>query len=561
MMLLSLTCSNPDFKSLNFNKDLSIVVGVSLNKEKRDTTNGVGKSLTLDMIHYMLNAKFKSKNIKNFLEEYGTFKLDFLHNNKNYTVKKNFKEKKWIVNDREYNSNQYKKLLNDIFKDSINLDTISFREAFNCFARRNGYFETLCQQGVSENDYNQRLVNLALLGIDTGLQEQHYQIKTKIDSLKAIQKELKKQESEVPKKNIKDIDDEIKKLEDSLNRFVIAKNYNELKSSADELTDTLNDIRNKIYSLQKLIDLKKINLNSSTNINLDLEAIKDIYNEAKFFFEDRITKRLDEAQNFHNQLVENRKNRLNLEIKDLNENIEKLKIEQKEIEYRRDNILKDLNNSGALEERDSLKDRILTLEKEKKDLEIYITTLEKFQKDEADLNLKIAKIKKEALEYLEKNRDYLNRLENKFRDIVKVFYNNDGGVLQIQTTKSAKSIFNINITIPHDDSDSTSRVKTFCYDMLLYRLNPSMFGFLAHDGELFSEMDKRQKANIFKIIIDEVRNKKLQYFLNIGDSSFREILKDDTGILSSQDKDFIKSKVILEINENPKSWLFGKDFN
>ena len=46
-----------------------------------------------------------------------------------------------------------------------------------------------------------------------------------------------------------------------------------------------------------------------TNINLDLEAIKDIYNEAKFFFEDRITKRLDEAQNFHNQLVENRKNR------------------------------------------------------------------------------------------------------------------------------------------------------------------------------------------------------------------------------------------------------------
>lgn len=561
MMLLSLTCDNPNFKNLNFNNDLSVVVGVSLSKKTKDTTNGVGKSLTLDMIHYMLNATLKSEKIKKFLGEYGTFKLDFLHNKKSYTVEKNFKEKRWIVNDRECTSKQYPKLLNDIFKDSINLDIISFREAFNCFARRNGYFETLCQQGVSENDYNQRLVNLALLGIDTGLQEQHYQIKIKIDSLKAIQKELKKQEHEVPKKNIKDIDDEIKKLEDSLNRFIIAKNYNELKSSADELTGALNDIRNKIYSLQKLIDLKKINLNSSTNINLDLEAIKDIYNEAKFFFEDRITKRLDEAQNFHNQLVENRKNRLNLEIKDLNENIEKLKIEQKEIEYRRDNILKDLNNSGALEERDSLKDRILTLEKEKKDLEIYITTLEKFQKDEADLNLKIAKIKKEALEYLEKNRDYLNRLENKFRDIVKVFYNNDGGVLQIQTTKSAKSIFNINITIPHDDSDSTGRVKAFCYDMLLYRLNPSMFGFLAHDGELFSEMDKRQKANIFKIIIDEVRNKKLQYFLNIGDSSFREILKDDTGILSSQDKDFIKSKVILEINENPKSWLFGKDFN
>lgn len=35
MMLLSLTCDNPNFKNLNFNNDLSVVVGVSLSKKQK----------------------------------------------------------------------------------------------------------------------------------------------------------------------------------------------------------------------------------------------------------------------------------------------------------------------------------------------------------------------------------------------------------------------------------------------------------------------------------------------------------------------------------------------
>ena len=560
MTLLSLICDNPKFKALKFNKDLNIVVGKQLNQDQKDTINGIGKSLSLEMLHYMLNAGISQK-MQDFLKDYGNFKLSFVHDNKGYVVEKNFKENEWIVNDKSYNKTGYANELNKIFSNTINSDKISFRQVFNCFARRSGHYDTLRQQNIEPNDYGQRLVNLFLLGVDIRLQEENHKLKETLNSLKIAKKELEKYEKQVPKKNIKDIEDEIRSTQENLNLFVVAKNYNELKERANSLTEDLNNIRNEIYRLQRNVAIKEANLLTSENISIDLEEIKNIYDEAKVFFEDKVLKRLNEAQNFHNQLAKSRKDRISAEIDEIRQKLKELEDERDLIGSQRDGLLKDLKNSGALEERDTLKDRILTLEKEKKDLEIYSVTLENFQKDKTDIDYKIAEIKKDTIKYIEDNKLKLDAIENKFRDIVKKFYNNNGGSLKITMAQNAKNLFNIDVEIPKDGSFSIGNVKTFCYDMLLYTLNTNILGFLAHDGELFSEMDKRQKATIFKIILDEVRDNNLQYFVNIGDTSFNEILNDDTGILNNEDKKFIESKVILQISEDQNTWLFGQKFD
>ena len=560
MILLSLICDNPRFKALKFNKDLNIVVGKQLNHDQKDTVNGIGKSLSLEMLHYMLNATVSQK-MKDFLKDYGKFSLSFIHGNKNYTVEKKFGENKWNINDKKYNQKTYATELNNIFSQTIKSNKISFRQVFNCFARRSGYYDTLRQQGMDINDYNQRLVNLFLLGMDIKLQEENYKLKNALKSLNDAKTELEKYEKQAPKRNIKDIEDEILSTQENLNRFIVAKNYNELKERANSLTGNLNNIRNEIYKLQTNMAIKETNLLTSENISIGLEEIKNIYDEAKIFFEDKVFKRLNEAQAFHNQLAKSRKDRISAEIDEIRQRLKELEHDRDMIGDQRDQLLKDLKNSGALEERDVLKDRILTLEKEKKDLEIYSVTLENFQKDKTNIDYKIAEIKKDTIKYIEDNKLKLDAIENKFRDIVKKFYNNNGGSLKITMTQNAKNLFNIDVEIPKDGSLSIGNVKTFCYDMLLYTLNPNILGFLAHDGELFSEMDKRQKATIFKIILDEVRDNNLQYFVNIGDTSFNEILNDDTGILNDEDKKFIESKVILQISEDQNTWLFGQKFN
>lgn len=154
------------------------------------------------------------------------------------------------------------------------------------------------------------------------------------------------------------------KLESQLKNFIIAENFDLLKQKADDLTAQLNDIRNKIFYLDNTLKRKEISLKDSKNEIIDNLKIEHIFNEANFFFKEMVTKRLEEAQDFHTNLINNRKKRLTTEINELKLLLIKLNTEKDNISIERDNILKDLNNSGTLEERDSIKDRIKTFKLE-----------------------------------------------------------------------------------------------------------------------------------------------------------------------------------------------------
>jgi uncharacterized protein YydD (DUF2326 family) len=244
--------------------------------------------------------------------------------------------------------------------------------------------------------------------------------------------------------------------------------------------------------------------------------------------------------------------------------IEKLQIDMTSISEKRDNILKDLNNRGALEERDTLKDRIKTLEDEKNDLEKYERILREFKKDKSSLKVDDAIIKQESLSYLEKKYKYLENIEKKFRNLVKQFYDTEGGSFRIDEAPTAKYLFNINSHIPKEGSQGVGEVKIFCYDVLLYQLNKDLLNFLAHDGCLFSEMDRRQKSTIFKVILELIKDNNFQYFLNIGENTLKEILdkNNEINILSDEEKETIAKSIILPLSDKEeKNWLFGESFD
>lgn len=570
MKLLQLTSDNPKFKTLNFKDGLNIVVGTQLTDEQKKTINGLGKSLSLSLIHYMFGSKFKTsseRKLEQYLSEYGIFELSLLHNNQEYTIRKDFSKSEFYINDEKIAKANYPSKLTEIFLGD-NCE-ISFKQLFNCFSRRfssevSYYSNVLTQQGRPLEDYYQKMSNLFLLGVNLSLVKRNFDIKDKLSKLKSAEKTLKEYEKKLDKNNINDIKDEIKRLEEQLDKFIIAENYDSLKQEADILTQNINDFRNKIYIISKKIKMKKLNLESSENIDVDIEKIKEIYDEANFFFEEKITKRLEEAQEFHNNLIQNRKKRLSIELNDLN--IELIKSEQsmQEISTKRDSIIKDLDNSGALEERDSLKDRIKTLEEEQKDLEKYEHILNEFKKDKVQLEMNETIIKKESLSYLEKNHNRFEEIEQKFRTLVKRFYDNTGGSLKIVETPTAKYLFDIISDIPKQGSQGVGEVKIFCYDVLLYLLNPKLLEFLSHDGCIFSEMDKRQKTMIFKLITELVKTSSLQYFINVGDSTLNEVLDKNKqiNILSEEEKKVIEDSIILELNDiEPKNWLFGESFN
>lgn len=566
MKLLQLTSDNTDFKTLNFNPNLNIVAGLQLSEKDKDTINGIGKSSTLTLLHLMFGSKLDSKKpkeakLKKFLKTYGTFYLTFTHKGKEYEIKKDFSQTDYYINDEKITQTDYPSKLSEIFLEKRH--DLKFKQIFNCFARRFGgdyYSDPLRQQGQPLNDYYQRFVNLKLLNIEMDLVKEKFSVEDKIAKLDKAKSIIEEYQEALDTTNLKDLKDEFESLKKDKSNFIIAKNYDHMKIESDELTKELNQLRDKIQKIKNLLQKKEQNLLVSENINIDASEIENLYNEAFFFFDSKITKRLEDAQKFHNTLISNRKKRIEIEIKELTIELNDLNIEVEKIANKRDASLEILNNSGALEEYNSIEERIKFLNSEIQKLTKYEETLNDFKKDKSALNVESAKIKEKSILYLTKEKEFLGSIEDKFREIVKRFYDNHGGSLELKETKSAKYLYDIAVEIPRGSSQAIGEVEIFCYDVLLYKLNQGILNFMAHDGYIFSEMDPRQKATIFKVILELIENNDLQYFINIGENSLNEVLEQK--VLSDKEKEQISKSIILELyDKNPKNWFFGQEFN
>ena len=104
MKLLQLTSENPKFRAINFESGLNIVVGSQLTAEQKKSINGIGKSMSLSLIHYMFGSTFKTKSekkLEEYLAKYGAFELTFSHKKKEYRIKKDFSQSEFYINEEK----------------------------------------------------------------------------------------------------------------------------------------------------------------------------------------------------------------------------------------------------------------------------------------------------------------------------------------------------------------------------------------------------------------------------------------------------------------------------
>lgn len=572
MKLLKLSSNNPKFQTVRFSSGLNIVAGLQVSESEKETYNGVGKSFSLTLIHMMFNAKLKTqgqseKKILNFLKNYGTFFLDFEVNGRGHQISKNFKETHYYIDDRKVRITNYSGELTKLMVDVNPGANISFKNILNAFARRYGgsyYEDAALQQGQPTTNFHQNLVNFWLLGLDTRLVVEKKSINERLKKLKTLRGEIEAFEEGIETNNIKDLKDELDIVKQQKDAFVIAENYDKFEANADALTQQINGFRDDRQRLINSLTIKNKSLVQAKALDIDLDKVTRVYEEAQFFFKEQVKVRLGEAQTFHQNLMNNRVSRFESEIASLTAKIELLDIKIKPIEKSRDLILKDLSSKGALDEYNSINERIKTIEAQISELGKYAELIESFKNDEAALELKSAELKANATTYLHDSNQKLDVIENTFRRLVKRFYQNQGGNLTVTLAKDAKYLFDLDVFVPKDGSQGVNEVKIFCYDFLLYELNPRLLGFIAHDGCIFSEMDPRQKSTIFKVALDYINHMDLQYFVNIGQSSLEEVLdrENKLNILNDEQKRQIKQGVRLELyDKDPENWLFGQSFS
>jgi uncharacterized protein YydD (DUF2326 family) len=568
MQLIKLSANKASFKTVNFNQTgLSIIVGKKENKKNLDikkTYNSVGKSLIIRIIDFCL----ASNSIEEFEKKIPDweFTLEFKIEDSHYIVSRKTSEQgDLILNSKQISITEFR----DFFsKELFNLkekNSISFRSLISRFIRPRKFSYNDCYSFVYKEQDDIKLLNNAyLLGLDTErvikkikLREEY----TKTDNLKKSLKKdptLKsffKQETET-EVSIVNLEQEIKKLQNDIDNFIIAEDYTSIKLEADNISEKLRSVRNKIFLLQNSIN----NINKSIEIKSDIpkEKILKIYDEINIKLPDILVKELTQLEEFNSKIIKNRIERLSSERKLLEVQLDENKKELKKLESLEDEKLQYLNKHGALEEytaiNQQLADNKLKLDK----LKTYQNLLIEYKNrlDEIDIELKRENIS--TNNYLNKEaKSILDENINIFKSISNEFYENRIAGISISNNDGDNKLrYNINAHIDGDTGDGVSKVKIFCFDwtFLLVKHNHNL-KFLFHDGRILDGMDSRQVSTLFKYAYKKSNETKLQYIISANEDSLESIREYFTEV------DYIniieKSKILELTDKSDESKLLG----
>lgn len=549
MRLIHLSSNDKRFKPLEFEPGLNIIVGQKvLQEDKKKTSNGIGKSLSLICIDFMLGKGVQNKEIKKLKEimkkENIALSLVFEHQDSTYNIQRTFDS--IYINDKKCNSEKdYKEFLNSLLVG----DDYSFREIFSRFFRtdKTSYTEAV-KQVFSEQPYKNNLINAYLLGLDLDYLKKKKELKIKSDRLKALIKELNAIQKTIDKEKEIEYEEKLRKIEKDLSSFEIAEDFNQLKEEADTLTLEIQKIRNQIAFFNREIRNKKniININKQTEI--DVSKIEYMYKEAEFFLGDDVLAHIDAVKEFHETLFKNRRDKAIKDIEIFENKISKVKGEEKGLDRRRSEIFKYLENKGALEEYHSLnkeKDSVISYLNE---IQTNQKALKSFKEEHADIKIEIDQFKRDLIELEDKIKERIEFLKKFFREISEEHYDDKPGYLDIEINSNflTEKLYNIEPIIKGDSSDGINEMKIFIYDMLIYKLNSTLIGLVGHDNRLFDMVDERQIAKAFNYASNNIS----QYICSISDTKIEEVKK-------HIDLDW--DKIIIR-NLNEKDKLFGFDF-
>lgn len=547
MKLIQLSSSDIRFKPINFEDGLNIVVGQKILKnDKKKTSNGIGKSLSLICIDYLLGKGTQSKEIKKLKalleKEQIILSLIFEHNGVTYNIKKSH-NKAWLDDVLYEKDSDYIKFLNTLVRD------YSFRNIFSRFFRtdKSSYNEAI-KQVSSEKSYDNNLINSYLLGLNLEFLAKKKLLKEKSDRLKVLIKELNQLQKSIDKEKEIEFEEKLTKIEKDLATFEIAEDFNQLKDEADILTSEIQQIRNKIAYFNREIRNKNLIISSNNQLDIDVDKIASMYEEAKFFLGEDTLAHINAVKDFHETLFNNRKKKALLDIERYEKDIKILNDDEKLKDKRRSKIFKYLENKGALEEYHSLnieKDRLKAYLEE---IQRNQKSLKSFKKEQADIKIEIDQFKRELIELEDKIKDRIEFLKKAFREISEEHYEDKPGLLDIEINDDFKTdrLYNIEPVIKGDSSDGINEMKIFVYDMLIYKLNPDLIGLIGHDNRLFDMVDERQIAKAFTYVNNNLK----QYICSISDTKFEEAQKHCE----------IDLNKFVRRNLNEKDKLFGFDF-
>nr|WP_300849331.1 DUF2326 domain-containing protein [uncultured Acetatifactor sp.] len=566
MKLLSLRANKPSFHPIIFKDGMNIIVGRQVaphNENDGNTYNGVGKSLTLHLVHFCLGAN----KIDSFSQKLPgwEFTLRFQVNGEEYCASRKTDDQNKIDFCGEILTAKALKgrLLDLCFGLSDAPQFLTWTTLFSRFARRYracySFFDSFVPK---ESDYSKILNNCYLLGIDTGLIISKKELREKQSAAGTTEKAIKKDPlfrqyylgTHDAELDVADLEYRIKELENEISNFKVSSNYHELEKEADDKSYQKKVLENKRILVSNYI--KNIEEAFKETEEVREEKLLKIYEAANVEIPEMVKKNIDDVLQFHNNLVTTRNSRLRKELNRQKAELKSIDEEILSLGQRMDELLNFLNSHGALEEYVALTKQLSSLQNELNRIQEYQKILKAYRDTELDIKASLISEDKETDEYLEQESGLISELRGKYGYYAKKFYPKKRSGLVIRNNSGENMLrYTLEARIEDDSSDGVNEVRMFCFDLLLLLCQKSNMRFIFHDSRLFANMDPRQREMLFRIVDETCRQNDFQYICSINEDA---LLSVQSLMTEDEFEQIITDNIRLVLNDDaPESKLLG----
>ena len=538
-MISSVRSNMPSFKEVEFTPGFNVVLADRTKESTRgDSRNGLGKTTLFDIVHFCLGAQTRRNQGLLVAPLKGwTFTLEVQIEDLSLAVTRSTDEPNRVqlqgdvddladvgelqngglaVRIADWNTFLGQELFGLSLEEPLPKYQPTFRSLFSYFVRRDrDAFSSPFNHHRSQREWDKQVNNAFLLDLAWQHAGELQQLKDNENALNELRRaardgllqgligNLGNLEAELTR-----LDSEIRQQSETLQSFRVHPRYEEIEQEVNSLTSRIQQMSNANITDGRLVDLYRSSLEDDQDP--DTDELLEVYREVGITMPDIVRRRLQEVQDFHRQIVANRRAYLQSEIQRVESSRSQRSLEQQAEIEQRAQLLEVLQTHGALQEFTALQELHLALVSRRNDVDNRISNLQRFEQGRSEVRVSRELLLQTARRDFEERREGRATAINLFNSNSQALYSAPGNLV----VNIADTGFSFDVDIIRSGSQGINNMKIFCYDLMLAQLwatkQPSP-RLLMHDSTIFDGVDERQIAQSLELAHQEAENNGFQY--------------------------------------------------
>jgi uncharacterized protein YydD (DUF2326 family) len=547
MMLKRVRSDIPTFNEIPLQGGMNIILADRAeDSDETESTNGLGKSTFVRIVHFCLGADFSREKVLNHPELKGaTFFLDFHWNGLECTVSRSTTREKHIrvtsgflegleieradlgADVAEISLEDWKAVLAERYYPESAVGQFKFSPSFRDLAVylfRLGKSAYVDPQNAFQNQSgaSKRLCVSFLLRLNWAQQREIEAQTQRRERNKAAIEALRAAEESQAIQSIGDLEARrvaselaLRRKKDEVDNFNVRSDYREIEESLHSLDRRIHDLINENFSDRRLLDYYRDSAKAMPDA--DPERPLAILRDAGAVFKEEALRTIDDVSRFHRDVYRNREEFLKDEIRRISVDIEKRTGEVDRLSVDKTRLLKILNSSGAIETLIELQRSYADLNAQREVLVSKIDERKKFDRLDDELAVSISKLRALLKSDLDDRRQSVDEVRALFAEYTAALY----GVAGRLSVDVGRAGYRFSFIIDREGSDGVGQMVVFCFDLAVATIWSKLnlgFGTLIHDSTLFADVDPRQVATALKLAEQKSKEFGFQYIccLNSG---------------------------------------------